>query len=63
MHFLAKFCFQNNFTSTCRVIIILLPLESATIGKPFGYYQHVDRPPEKFLEDFEMKVYFKTMTF
>ena len=33
---------------TCRMIIILLPLERATIGQPSRYLQHVDRPSEKF---------------
>ena len=34
---------------TCRMIIILLPLERATIGQPSICIQHVDRPSEKFL--------------
>ena len=33
---------------TCRMIIILLPLERATIGQPSRYPQHVDRPSQKF---------------
>ena len=40
---------------TCRMIIILLPLERATIGQPSRCIQHVDRPSENFLESFEMK--------
>ena len=32
---------------TCRMILILLPLERATIGQPSRYLQHVDRPSEK----------------
>ena len=48
---------------TCRMIIILLPLERAKIGQPSRYLQHVDRPSEKILEGFEVKFYLKTMTF
>ena len=33
---------------TCRMIIILLPLERATIGQPSRYLQNVGRPSEKF---------------
>ena len=45
------------------MIIILLPLERATIEQASRYIQHVDRPSEIFLEGFEMKFYLKTMTF
>ena len=39
-------CYILRFT--CRMIIILLPLERATIRQHFRYLQHVDRPSEKF---------------
>ena len=45
------------------MILILLPLERATIGQPSRYLQHVDRLSEKILEAFEMKFYLKTMAF